>query len=163
MKSIKIILRITLTLIWYPALIIHELSHAVIAILFFQKPTSISFVFPRRFDKPLSGAVFFSEEQSEPNFSNFMICLAPFFSLIFSIVLSFFFPFFTKVFIYQLLAFHYTLPSNSDLNSGLPFLGIKNKFTDYKFEKKLTIWLYTECTEENKKLNEFNEIKSKLD
>ncbi len=153
------ILRIVLTIFWYPALIIHELSHVIMMLLFFKIPDSIEFRFPLKFNKPLTGAVYIDLKKFKiPSFSYFIISLAPLFSFVLCIVFSIFLPCFNYLVVYQILAFNYILPSNSDLNDGLAYFGVKHKFIDYTHEKFFIDWLYPEWAARNKDLNEFSNV-----
>ena len=133
-------LRIIINTFWYPILIIHEFSHAIMALFVFKRMCGITFKFV--IHRPLSGAVFF-KDTLETGLRTFLISLAPLFTYIACICLAFYYPFFIYVVIYQTLAYSYTLPSGTDINQAFH---IRTK--NYKKDKAIFKWLFPEWENE---------------
>ena len=137
MKNFKLVLRVIFTLFYYPALVIHELSHAIMAVILFQIPIKIRF--PFNFNRPLWGMVYFNESFKQLRFRAFLIYLAPLFSIIFFLGLSYFFHPIKYIVAYQIITYRYSLPSGDDIENCLFILGHHGRFRYFSYIQK---WLY---------------------
>jgi len=96
----------------FPALLIHEFSHVIAALLTFHKVTKVKITF-----NPNTGRVITKDDLSRSFLSEIIIGLSPLFTLITFFVLSFFSTISLVIFIYMILSLETSLPSSIDIDN----------------------------------------------
>lgn len=113
MKIIKRILKGSIVLFGLPALIIHEISHYLVALAINKKPFSIEInIFS--FRHPMNGLIKIVNPGND--FRSFLVNIAPIIPIIITAILSFNIIACRFLMLYELLAFHYSFLSDVDLN-----------------------------------------------
>ena len=97
----------------YLSIVIHELSHLIIGLLMFRKPTDIIIKFNKRSGEPYGMVVF--KNKNKIFITQILSSLAPLLFMIMYIILAFYFNFFIFVVIYQLSTFKFSIPSEGDI------------------------------------------------
>ena len=77
--------------------------------------------------------------------------------------MSFYFITFKYIFIYLLVAIHYSLPSNGDLNRCLKILGIGKHVKDYTGITKICYWLYPDFAIRDRIFCKMTEIENQIE
>jgi len=140
MKKTKYILGIIFNILFYPALIIHELSNLLVCLLLFRIPEYISIRFSLK--NPIRGYINLKDSDSKNRFIFSLIALAPLFELVATYLLSLSYQGFQYLFLYQMITIQYSLPSAHDFNVVLESIKIERRFSDMLFINKVLYWLF---------------------
>ena len=95
-----------------PSLWIHELSHALISSLLFKRIIDIYVMIDKENLKLFGGSALNKPYRNKVE--EFLICMAPLFSIITIFVLSFYHPFLYLIAFYQITTLFISLPSKGD-------------------------------------------------
>lgn len=96
----------------FPALLIHEFSHVIAALLTFHKVTKVEITF-----NPNTGRVIMKDDLCKNFLSEIIIGLSPLFTLVTFLILSFFNTICLGIFIYMILSLETSLPSSIDIDN----------------------------------------------